>query len=115
MLSSIPAFLFKQAKAEEGGMEEEGVKLKMLMSWLPLLCHASNGTDTPVLSCGERAEMESVLEEMIEKLSNHDQEKVLALWLYHFTSCPNSDWPNLQSCYARWYAASRKLFLLNLN
>ncbi|XXG86400.1 hypothetical protein AAC387_Pa11g1303 [Persea americana] len=112
-LVKVSAFLFKQAKEKDSGMGDEGVKLKMLMSWLPMLCHASNGTDTLVLSSAERAEMECVLEEMIEKLSNCDQEKVLALWLYHFTSCPNSDWPNLQSCYARWYATSRKLFLLN--
>ncbi|KAK4340021.1 hypothetical protein RND71_041483 [Anisodus tanguticus] len=46
-----------------------------LMSWLPLLCQASNGTDTPVLSISETAELERVLEQMIETLEQEDQEQ----------------------------------------
>lgn len=83
--------------------------MSMLTSWLPLLCRASNGADAPILSSGERAEMVSVLEEMIEKLSWEQQEEVLALWLHHFTCCPDSDWPNLEACYTRWYSKSRDL------
>ena len=78
---------------------------------IPWLCRASNGTDTPILSSGERAEMVRVLEEMIEQLGWEQQEEVMALWLYHFMSCPDSDWPNLESCYIRWYSESRKLLL----
>lgn len=115
------AFLFKQAKnlgAEEGDEvkkeQPRQTKMKMLMSWLPLLCRASNGTDAPVLSTNERAELERVLEETIEMLEQDDeQEKVLSLWLHHYTYCPSSDWPNLHACYARWCSASRKLLLLH--
>lgn len=92
------------------------VKLKMLQSWLPLLCRASNGTDAPVLSISERAELERVLEGIIEGLEQEEQERVLSLWLHHFTHCPSSDWPNLHACFARWCSASRKqLLVLNEN
>lgn len=67
------------------------------------------GTDTPVLSVSERAELERILDDIIDSLEHkQDQEKVLALWLHHFTYCPSSDWPNLHACYTRWYTASRK-------
>lgn len=85
--------------------------MAMLTSWLPLLCRASNGVGTSILSSGERVEMVRVLEEIIEKLSWQQQEEVLALWLHHFTSCSDSDWPNLVSCYTRWYSESRKFLL----
>lgn len=113
--------MFKQAK-EMGGEEEENIKkeqrrqtnMKMLMSWLPLLCRGSNGTDTPVLSISERAELEKVLEEIIEMLEQEEeQEKVLSLWLHHFTYCPSSDWPNLLASYTRWCTTSRKLIPLH--
>lgn len=120
-LVKVSAFLFKQAKnlgAEEGEEskkeQQRQTKMKMLMSWLPLLCRASNGTDAPVLSINERAELERVLEETIEMLEQEEeQEKVLSLWLHHYTYCPSSDWPNLHACYARWCSASRKLLLLH--
>lgn len=99
----------------EGSKMEEHmqVKLKMLQSWLPLLCRASNGTDAPVLSISERRELERVLEETIEGLEqDEEQEQVLSLWLHHFTHCPSSDWPNLHTCYVRWCNASRKQLLL---
>ncbi|PIA52118.1 hypothetical protein AQUCO_01000182v1 [Aquilegia coerulea] len=114
----VSALLFKHLKemGAEGfelksGEQRERKKL-MLMSWLPFLCRASNGIDTPVLSNAERMELEKVLEEIIETLRQEDeQEKVLALWLHHFTSSPLSDWPNLQACYSRWCNASRKLLV----
>ncbi|KAK9286490.1 hypothetical protein L1049_014888 [Liquidambar formosana] len=122
-LVKVSAFLFKQAKdiGRDGYQEideskkeqQKQTKMKMLMSWLPLLCRASNGTDAPILSSGERAELERVLEETIEMLEEEEeQEKVLSLWLHHFTYCPSSDWPNLHACYSRWCNASRKLLLL---
>lgn len=112
--------MFKQCR--EMGKEEEAeserqrrqmqTKLKMLNSWLPLLCRGVNGTDAPILSIGERRELESALEEMIATLQQDDQEQVLALWLHHFTySSSSSDWPDLHGSYARWYTASRKLFV----
>ncbi|XP_042494438.1 uncharacterized protein LOC122073841 [Macadamia integrifolia] len=119
-LVKVSAFLFKKVKRIREETEDEGkadqqreIKMKMLMTWLPLLCRASNGIDAPVLSSREREELERVLEEMIEMLrQEEEQEKVLALWLHHFTSCSSSDWPNLQGCYIRWCDASRKLLLL---
>jgi hypothetical protein len=113
------AFLFKEAK--DMGLDEiEGskikqemqVKLKMLQSWLALLCRASNGTDVPALSISERTEIERVLENIIEGLEQEEQEQVLSLWLHHFTHSPSSDWPNLHACFARWCSASRKQLLL---
>ncbi|KAI4318468.1 hypothetical protein MLD38_032169 [Melastoma candidum] len=112
----VSAFLFKQAKeistADETKKEQlRLMRMKMLMSWLPLLCRASNGTDTPVLSLDERAELERVLDQTIGMLEEEEeQEQVLSQWLHHFMYCPSSDWPNLQTSYTRWCAASRKLF-----
>ena len=98
---------------DETKKEQRQTNMKMLMSWLPLLCRGSNGTDTPVLSINERAELEKVLEEIIEMLEKEEeQEKVLSLWLYHFTYCSSSDWPNLLASYTRWCTTSRKLALL---
>ncbi|XP_020089877.1 uncharacterized protein LOC109711313 [Ananas comosus] len=120
-LLRVSVFLFKHANSkqfEEGKQGEEEKeriiadgRLAMLMSWLPLLCQASNGTDSPVLSSREKEEMVRVLEELIEKLSWEQQEEVLALWLHHFASFPDSDWPNLEASYTRWYAEARKLLL----
>ncbi|PON81904.1 1,8-cineole synthase [Trema orientale] len=119
-LVKLSAFLFKQSKHvdQKDGLESEKeeqqkqLKIQMLQSWLPLLCRASNGTDAPVLSASERAELERVLEEMIETLDEEQQEKVLTLWLHHFTSCSSSDWPNLHASYARWCDTARETLLL---
>ncbi|XP_050210263.1 uncharacterized protein LOC126660692 [Mercurialis annua] len=119
-LVKVAAFLFKHAKDlgfeeidEMKQQQQIESKKKMLMAWVPLLCRASNGTDVPVLSSSERAELERVLEELIEMLEEEeDQERVLSLWLHHFTSCPNSDWPNLQPSYNKWCNLSRKLLIL---
>ncbi|KAH0731978.1 hypothetical protein KY289_003166 [Solanum tuberosum] len=115
-LVKVSAFLFKQSReigkiAEDEESTKEHLRrtnMNMLMSWLPLLCRASNGTDTPVLSISERAELERILEQIIGTLEQEEeQEKVLSLWLHHFTYCPSSDWPNLHDCYTRWCTASR--------
>lgn len=121
-LVKVSAFLLRQAK-EMGGEEkaeskreqERHTKMKLLISWLPLLCRASGGQDAPVLSTSEKTELERVLENIIESLEQEEeQEKVLSLWLHHFTHCLSSDWPNLHSCYTRWCNASRILFLHQL-
>ena len=115
-LVKVSAFLIKQAKDIGEGEEVQDeprrqhirqTKLKMLMSWLPLLCRANNGTDAPILSMAERAGLENILEEMIGSLDAEEQETVLSLWLHHFTYCSVSDWPNLRSSYTRWYGTSR--------
>ncbi|KAG8368671.1 hypothetical protein BUALT_Bualt15G0070000 [Buddleja alternifolia] len=122
-LVKVSAFLIKEAK-EIGNPEDDKtsspseqhhirqIKIKILVSWLPLLCRANNGTDAPILNMGERAELERVLEEIISTLEEEEeQEKVLSLWLHHYTYCPASDWPNLRSCYTRWFSASRNRLL----
>lgn len=114
-LVKVSAFLFKHAKdLEEKKEQHRRTKLRMLISWLPLLCCASNGTDTPVMTMSEKTELERVLEDIIDTLDEEEeeQEKVLSLWLHHFTYCSSSDWPNLHACYSRWCAASRKRLLL---
>ena len=113
-------FLFKHANSREfeqsapgkdrsGGSAVAEQRMAMLRSWLPLLCRGSTGTDAPVLTGRERAEMVTVLEDLIDKLTWEQREEVLSLWLHHFAACPDTDWPNLESCYTRWYAESRKL------
>ncbi|KAL6218398.1 hypothetical protein ACLB2K_011612 [Fragaria x ananassa] len=84
----------EQQQRKQGKMQ---MQMQMLVLWIPLLCTASNGTDVPVLSISERAELERLLEETIEKLAEEDQERVLSLWLHHFTYCSSSDWPNLHA------------------
>lgn len=109
------AFMFKQSremrKDEEESEKHAQTKLQMLISWLPLLCRGSNGTDAPVLSIGERREVELVLGEMIGTLQGDEQEQVLAIWLHHFTYSASSDWPNLHASYGHWYSASRNLII----
>ncbi|KAH1098792.1 hypothetical protein J1N35_015713 [Gossypium stocksii] len=121
-LVKVSTFLFKQARDMEMALDEteefyeesrRQTKMKMLTSWLPLLCRASNGTDMPVLSINEKAELEKVLEETIELLDHEEQEQVLSLWLHHFAYCSSSDWPNLHALYCRWCTNSRKLLLLH--
>ncbi|CAL0300815.1 unnamed protein product [Lupinus luteus] len=114
-LLKLSASLIKEAKdmglyeiEESKKKEYMHMKFKMLQSWLPLLCRASNGTDVPALSVRERAELEKVLEDIIGMLEQEEQERVLSLWLHHFTLSPSSDWPNLHACFARWCTASRK-------
>ncbi|XP_021776468.1 uncharacterized protein LOC110740294 [Chenopodium quinoa] len=119
-LVKLTAFLIKHAKdmgkeqQTEGGKTEQQMqtKMKMLTTWLPLLCQASNGTDAPTLSTSERGEIESALEEIIDMIEEEDnREKVLSLWFHHFTQCSSSDWPNLYGSYLRWCDISRKLLL----
>ena len=83
-LVEVAACLFKEARdmaidetEESKGEQHKQIRIKMLQSWLPLLCRASNGVDTPVLSLNERAELERLLEEFIEELQQEEeQEKV---------------------------------------
>ncbi|CAL4885431.1 unnamed protein product [Urochloa decumbens] len=116
-LLRLAVFLFKHASSREfeqgaGGKDKDAVaeqRMAMLRSWLPLLCRGSTGTDAPVLTGRERAEMVTVLEDLIDKLSWEQREAALSLWLHHFAACPDTDWPNLETCYTRWYAESRRL------
>eukprot|EP00252_Welwitschia_mirabilis_P015904 TRINITY_DN35290_c0_g1_i1.p1 TRINITY_DN35290_c0_g1~~TRINITY_DN35290_c0_g1_i1.p1 ORF type:complete len:435 (-),score=61.62 TRINITY_DN35290_c0_g1_i1:248-1552(-) len=106
-LVKISAHFLKEIAKDDFKVSDE-TKFKMLILWLPLLCYATNGIDSPVLSALERAEVEKVLERTISGFSELDQEVVLASWLndYAFSS---SDWPNLERCYDSWCQASRKM------
>ncbi|KAJ6370255.1 hypothetical protein OIU76_028515 [Salix suchowensis] len=93
-LVKVSGFLIKQAKesgpdeAEDGQREpQRQTKMKMLISWLPLLCRASTGTDAPVLSMRERAELEKILEEMIEMLEDEEQQEQM---VHRFSSALDS-------------------------
>ncbi|KAJ3700485.1 hypothetical protein LUZ61_004190 [Rhynchospora tenuis] len=120
-LVRVTVFLLKhanlmQSDEAKGAAEEQersisSIRMSFLKLWLPLLCRATNGTETPTLNSREKAETVRVLEEMIAKLSWEEQEEVLALWLHHFAASPDSDWPNIESYYAQWYSDSRKLFI----
>ncbi|KAG6522074.1 hypothetical protein ZIOFF_019208 [Zingiber officinale] len=111
-LVRVCVFMFKHTNSKElerdDGKDTTTSRLPMLKTWLPLLCHACCGVDSSILSIREKADMVSILEEMIEKLTWEEQEDVLSQWLHHFI-CADSDWPNLESCYMRWYSESRKL------
>ncbi|XP_043719510.1 uncharacterized protein LOC122667317 [Telopea speciosissima] len=87
-LVKVSAFLFKQIKGMRKEIGDENSeaeqhresKMKMLTTWLPLLCRGSNGVDAPVLSIREREELERELEEIIETLGQEEEkEKVLSL------------------------------------
>lgn len=106
-LVKISALLFKEMAKEDFDISDQA-RFKSLILWLPLLCYAMNGVDTPVLSASEKAEVERVLEKTISSLSRLDQEVVLANWLHDYTFSV-SDWPNLQNCYDAWCDSSRKL------
>ncbi|XP_010444356.1 PREDICTED: uncharacterized protein LOC104727054 [Camelina sativa] len=117
-LVQISALLFKEAKKdtemerdEEKSTRDDETNKKMLISWIPLLCRASNGADKPVLRSSEREELEKVLEKMISELKEEEQERVLSLWLHHYTHCSSSDWPDLNGSYVRWCHSSRQLLL----
>lgn len=84
------------------------IKFRILLFWLPLFCHASNGLAYPVLSRFEKMEVERAIDEALSTLPAADQEVILTNWLQDFTIAA-SDWPNLQYSYDRWCQSSRKV------
>ncbi|OWM63124.1 hypothetical protein CDL15_Pgr008040 [Punica granatum] len=84
------------------------VKVGILMLWLPLCCHASNGLSYPILTGLEKVEVERAMDQVISSLPQPDQELVLTTWFHDFTTSA-SDWPNLQVSYDRWCHCTRKL------
>lgn len=83
------------------------VKFRLLVLWLPLLCHANNGVSYPVLTTFEKMEIERELDEVISTLPPMDQEVILTNWLHDF-SVSASEWPNLQNSYDRWCQSARQ-------
>ncbi|KAG1359534.1 BTB/POZ domain-containing protein [Cocos nucifera] len=84
------------------------VRFGILALWLPLLCYASSGVTTPVLTGMERWEVERVIEDLVAGLPLEDQEIILRNWLEDF-SASDSDWPNLSRAFDRWCRYARKL------
>ncbi|KAK4756840.1 hypothetical protein SAY87_006967 [Trapa incisa] len=88
------------------------VKCGLLVLWLPLCCHGSDGLSYPILTGQEKAEMERGIDRVISTLPPTDQEVVLTNWFQDFISSA-SDWPNLQAAYERWCHCSRKQLVLS--
>ncbi|XP_041009748.1 uncharacterized protein LOC121253886 [Juglans microcarpa x Juglans regia] len=103
----ISAILFRELVGEDLVISSQ-VKFRILLFWLPLFCHASNGLAYPVLSRFEKMEVERAIDEALSTLPAADQEVILTNWLQDFTIAA-SDWPNLQSSYDRWCQSSRKV------
>lgn len=84
------------------------VQFRLLLFWLPLFCHATNGLAYPVLTRFEKTEVERAIDEVLSSLPAGDQEVILTNWLQDFAIAA-SDWPNLQFSYDRWCQFSRKV------
>jgi hypothetical protein len=85
-----------------------GVRLKLVLLWLPLLCNATHGGDGPIFTSLEKTDAERLLESAILCMSVSDQELILSTWLQEY-ALSQSDWPNLQNCYNVWRQETRKL------
>ncbi|KAF5749868.1 hypothetical protein HS088_TW03G00194 [Tripterygium wilfordii] len=103
----ISAILFVELVREDLIVSQQ-VKYRMLVLWLPLLCHASNGLTYPVLTSYEKAETERAMDEAIMSLPAADQEVILNNWIQDFTVSA-SEWPNLQTSYDHWCESTREL------
>lgn len=103
----IPYAAILIGELTRGGLEVPGqVKYRLLVLWLPLLCHAENGLSYPVLTGYEKIETERTIDQVIATLPSAEQEVVLTNWLQDF-SITSSDWPNLQTSYDRWCHSTR--------
>lgn len=95
-------------------MNEEDVeitrheKFGLLLLWLPLLCHASNGVTYPILTYKEKVKIERAIDKAIWSLPAMDQEVILTNWIQDF-SISSSEWPDLQLSYDRWCQSTRNL------
>ncbi|KAJ3682230.1 hypothetical protein LUZ60_014803 [Juncus effusus] len=87
------------------------VRFSIIALWLPVLCYASNGVTSPVVSGPERFETERALEDLISGLPHEDQEVILGNWMEDFAAS-DSDWPNLSRCFDKFCRVSRKQVLL---
>lgn len=108
-LVQISVLLLREVAHTPGGASRD-VRFRILALWIPLLCYASNGAGSPVLTGWEKRDMEAILGELIQGLPWEDQELILASWMEDFTFSA-SDWPDLRSCYDLWCRSSRKLLL----
>lgn len=84
------------------------VCLQLVLSWLPLLCNATHGGDSPIFNTEQKRDLEKQLEQLVAGLPDSDQEQVLSTWLHEY-AMSQSDFPNLQKCYSTWCSSMRKL------
>ncbi|GMJ12997.1 hypothetical protein like AT3G19920 [Hibiscus trionum] len=102
----ISAFLFGELTRKDMEIDRQ-VKFRLLVLWVPLFCHASNGHAYPVLTSFQKAEMERTMDEVISSLPPRDQEVLLTHWLENY-AVSISDWPNLGLAYDRWCRFTRE-------
>ncbi|XVE92937.1 hypothetical protein REPUB_Repub01dG0146800 [Reevesia pubescens] len=84
------------------------VKFRLLMLWIPLFCHASNGLAYPVLTSFQKADIEKAMDEVISTFPVVEQEVILSNWLQDYVVSV-SDWPNLRVSYDRWCQSTREI------
>ncbi|KAH7521167.1 uncharacterized protein LOC125423526 [Ziziphus jujuba] len=109
LILKISGIIFKDINGRESiEIITKQEKFRLLMLWLPLLCHASNGVAYPVLTYLEKVEIERAIDKAIWSLAPMDQEVILTNWLQDFAISP-SEWPNLQPSYDRWCQSTRNL------
>jgi hypothetical protein len=105
-LVRLSALLCRELAGES--QVSHGVRLKLVLLWLPLLCNATHGGDGPIFTSLEKTDAERLLESAILCMSVSDQELILSTWLQEY-ALSQSDWPNLQNCYNVWRQETRKL------
>ncbi|XWS68465.1 hypothetical protein CRYUN_Cryun04dG0092600 [Craigia yunnanensis] len=103
----ISAILFGELTRKELEISRQ-VKFRLLVLWIPLFCHASNGLAYPVLTSSQKADIERAMDEVISSFPATDQEVILTNWLQDY-AVSVSDWPNLRLTYDRWCQYTREL------
>ncbi|KAL4277771.1 hypothetical protein GQ457_03G005410 [Hibiscus cannabinus] len=102
----ISAFLFGELTRKDLEIDRQ-VKFRLLVLWVPLFCHASNGHAYPILTSFQKAEIERIMDEVISSFPARDQEVILTRWLENY-AVSVSDWPNLGLAYDRWCWCTRE-------
>ncbi|XVE49724.1 hypothetical protein DITRI_Ditri01bG0104100 [Diplodiscus trichospermus] len=103
----ISAILFGELSRKDLEISRQ-VKFRLLVLWIPLFCHASNGLAHPVLTSFQKADIERAMDEVISRFPALDQEVILTTWLQDY-AISVSDWPNLRLSYDRWCQSTREL------
>ncbi|KAL4361363.1 hypothetical protein GQ457_04G004560 [Hibiscus cannabinus] len=101
----ISAFLIGELTRKDLRIAKH-VKFRLLVLWIPLFCHASNGHSYPILMSFRKAGIEKTIDEVISSFPARDQE-VLTHWLENY-AVSVSDWPNLGLAYDRWCRCTRE-------
>ena len=66
-------------KLQQQEFDRQQKNLKLLTTWLQLLCTASTSADAPTLSCSKREEIKRALDRIIDMLREEvNREKVLS-------------------------------------